>query len=131
YGYVDQAAFTNSSRSTPANLLNASNNKTYYLTLRIRNTGGKIWSNSGASPLRLGTSSPQDRSSVFCDNSWLTCNRPAKLKQSSVKPGEIGTFEFSIRTPGTGSDDKTEYFRPVVESLQWMTDIGIQYWIVY
>jgi hypothetical protein len=48
------------------------------------------------------------------------------LKQPTVDPGEVGTFEFSITTPVAIGDYK-EHFLPVAEGISWMNDIG-QHW---
>lgn len=126
--YVSQAAYANSALTTAVNLTSSATNTTYYLQLKAKNTGGTIWKNSGATPTNLGTSNPTDRISVFCDSSWLHCTRPTTLKEASVAPGQIGTFEFKIKTPAT-SGTYNEYFRPVTEGINWLTDVG-QYWTI-
>lgn len=128
WSYVSQSAYTDSFLSKPADLQNASRAATYYLVLKLKNTGGATWSNTGDSPLRLGTSNPLDRASMFYDSSWVGINRPAVLSESSVKPGDIGTLKFAIRTPSTALSSN-EFFRPVIEGKSWLTDIGL-YWSI-
>jgi hypothetical protein len=131
YSYIGQSSFSDINRSVLVNLLAATPNTTYYLQVNLRNTGGTAWTNTGSNPMRLGTSSPTDRTSIFCDSSWLACNRPARTNEASVAPGDVGTFDFSIKTPSTGSGTFNEYFRPVIEGRQWLTDIGMFYRINY
>jgi hypothetical protein len=123
---VDQRAFTDSSHTASADLTNATTNTTYYLQVKAKNTSGQTWYNSGSTPTNLGTSSPHDRTSAFCDNTWISCSRPTKLVESSVAPGQTGTFNFSIKTPGTATNVK-EYFTPVVDGQAWLDDLGM-YW---
>lgn len=126
--YIGQSSFSDSSRTTPVDLTNATTNTTYYLELKAKNTSGVTWTNSGANPLRLGT--PNNQTSVFCDNTWIGsgCNRPATLKEPSVAPGQTGTFDFSIKTPSTPSSSNL-YLRPVIEGQNWLDDLGL-YWPV-
>jgi|GEM_PF-2718045 len=92
--------------------------------IKYTNTGTATWYNYGDYPVRLGTSHPQDRNSDFYKHTWLSSNRPAKLKESKVEPGEVGTFEFYLKAPANpGTYD--EYFQPVVEGLTWMNDWGV------
>lgn len=93
-------------------------------TLTAKNTGTATWYNSGPNPVRLGTSNPNDRSSVFCTNGWLLCHRPATLNESSVPPGSNGTFTFTIQAPANPGI-YSEYFNLVAEGAQWMNDLGL------
>jgi hypothetical protein len=126
--YVTQAAYTDDSKATPIDLSHIANGTRFYITLSARNTGNITWSNTGSNPVRLGTSNPTDRSSAFCDNTWVSCNRPAALTESSVAPGEVGTFGFWMQAPySLNGTQLKEFFRPVVEGSQWMNDVGL-YW---
>ncbi|MGD0284446.1 MAG: hypothetical protein ABSB12_02545, partial [Candidatus Saccharimonadales bacterium] len=62
--------------------------------------------------------------SPFCTSGWYEpCGRPAQLLQSSVPPGQVGTFEFPITAPGTaGTYD--EHFNLVADGLTWFNDPG-------
>src|SRR5690606_3781764 len=88
--YGGQSSFSDSNRtqSISPNAMSAST--TYYLRLRAKNVGGKTWTRSLT---KLGTTNPIDRASVFSNDSWPNSNRAARLKESSVAPGETGTFE--------------------------------------
>ena len=124
--YLSQGAYSDSARTTAADLSNSTVNTTYYLQLKIKNTSGISWSNTGANPLRLGTANPNDRTSVFYDSSWSGSNRAATLKEPSVAPGQTGTFEFSITTPSSPISTQ-EYFQPVLEGKTWLQDIGLNW----
>jgi len=90
-------------------------------TVSVKNTGTATWYNTGANPVHLGTYRPQDRNSAFCTTGWLGCNRPANLNESSVAPGQIGTFTFDVQAP-VNPGTYSEYFNLVVE--------GITSWII-
>ena len=98
-------------------------NKRYYAVVRAKNTGNTTW-NQGT--FRLGTTSPLNHSSVVCDSSWINCGRPATLKESSIAPGQTGTFEFWLTTPNSGGEFK-EYFNPLLENVAWLNDIGMHF----
>lgn len=106
--------------------LNAGDSAT--LWAEFRNTGQTSWNKSGYSAIRLGTSHPKDRESIFKSN-WPYQNR-INLDQDSVSPGQVGRFTFDISVPvGTPSGIYREYFQPVVDGLMWLEDYGV-YWDV-
>lgn len=123
-----QIIYADSERTRPVNTSALAPNTTYYATVIARNKGNTAWLNSGASPTRLGTSSPLDRSSLFSDSGWVSANRAATIKEPSVSPGNVGSFDFTLTTPA-GFGIYNEYFRPVTEGLSWMNDVGM-YWPV-
>jgi len=96
------------------------------LQLKLRNTGNVAWVNGGSSPLVLGTDKEQDRNSTFYHGSWLGSNRAAKLKEGVVLPNQVGIFEFTIQAPLFDGNFR-EYFRPVIEHVAWLNDLGV-YW---
>lgn len=120
--YVSQNIFTNSSMTTPAPSTLAPNTR-YFARVTMKNNGSAAWYKN---TFRLGTSQPQDRVSALYDTTWLSQNRAASLTQQSVSPGQNGTFEFWIKTPATPTNSR-EYFRPVVDGITWLRDIGL-YW---
>ncbi len=67
-----------------------------YVRAKIKNTGTQTWSNSYTNMATVG---PQDRTSPFRDSSWSTFDRPTAMLESSVAPGQTGTFDFSITAP--------------------------------
>jgi len=91
--------------------------------LEFVNNGTVVWERSGPEPMHLGTDRPLDRYSLFHDSAtWLSDNR-VELDQANVQPGEVGRFTFDVQARAKGI--YSEYFRPVVEGVQWMPDYGV------
>ena len=124
--YVTQYAYTDANKTTSVNLNNASLGQRVYVGVQARNIGNATWTNSGNNPVRIGTNNPQNRNSVFCDNTWISCARPANLKEASVAPGAVGTFEFWYNIPASGGSFN-EYFNLLAEDSAWMNDLGLFY----
>lgn len=98
-----------------------------YVRLKARNMGTQSWNNT---ILHLGTSRPLDRPSQFYDSSlgWINSARPAGLIESSVSPGQIGTFEFAMQAP-SGLGTYNEYFNLVADGITWLNDLGAYFTI--
>ncbi len=98
--------------------------KTFWV--EYRNTGSQTWDNSN---VHLGTSNPLDRNSIFYSSTptsgWKSNNR-IKMEKSTVAPGESVRFTFTIQAP-QASGTYYEHFRPVVDGVAWMEDVGL-YW---
>lgn len=60
-------------------------------SITLKNTGGTIWTNTGSTPYKLGSQTPQD------NTTWGT-NR-AVLPSSPVNPGQSATFTISATAP--------------------------------
>ncbi len=130
YGWriMDQQAYSDAAHTLAVNTNDLSPNTNYYFRLVAENIGSQTWSNTGPNPMRVGTNAPQNRLSVVCDTSWISCTRPTTMNESSVAPGSNGTFDFIIHTPATyiASD---ENFNLLAEGISWTNDIG-QFWPV-
>ena len=127
WGYVSSGAYYDAAKTLPTDASNIGFGQKVYLTLKAKNTGNTTWSNSGSNPMDLGTAQPNDRRSAFCDGSWLGCGRPTRMIESSVAPGQTGTFEFWVQAPNT-SGTYNEYFNLVSENSTWLnTDNGLYY----
>ena len=98
---------------------------TVYAQIKARNIGYQTWT---PSVVHLGTSDPMDHTSGFYDSSWLGQNRPAALLESSVVPGDTGTFDFKLHAPATPGT-YYEYFNPLAEGVMWMNDLGLYFTI--
>jgi hypothetical protein len=126
---VGQFAYLTDQKQAYADIRNLEPGKRYYLGIALKNTGNVTWTRNGPIPLNLGTSGPIDRKSHFCDSSWIgtapSCNRIASLREFTVAPGQIGSFEFWITAPSTGS--YTENFLPVFEGKAWMQSPAAQF----
>lgn len=126
-----QYAYTDQAKTTPVDLNNLVVGQKVYVGFKALNTGDTTWSNSGNNPVDVGTTSSQDRNSLFCDTtdtpSWLGCGRPAGMKEPSVAPGQTATFEFWYQAPATVGIYQ-EHFTPVAEGIAWMNDVGLNYY---
>lgn len=126
--WAGQQAYTNSSMTVTRDLGAMRLGEQAYLSVRAKNTGTATWTNSGPNPVRIGTTSPTGRNSVFSPFSgWLSPARPAQLQEASVAPGDIGTFNFWITANATGLYN--ERFNLLAENLAWFNDIGLSYGI--
>lgn len=114
-------AWTDSTKSVPVSMDNLARNQQVYIELKVRNKSATVWTNSGSFPTRLGMQNPQDHNSFICGPGWVSCNRAANISESSVNPGAIGTFAFTIQVPGNTGVYR-EYMKPVIESKGWMRD---------
>lgn len=128
WSLVRQEAFTDNTKTSVSNLSDLKPGQRRFLSITVQNNGVSTWSNTGSNPVRLGTSRPYERASSLYDPSWLGYSRPAVLKESSVPPGQNGTFEFWVQAPEIASaKDYKEYFTPLAEGREWMQDIGLYY----
>lgn len=91
--------------------------------IKAKNTGNRTWYRYNT---MLGTTHKQDRSSAFRSGDWLAANRPARLQEASVSPGETGTFSFTFTAPNSLFSSR-EYFNILTEGVQWHKDIGFYY----
>ena len=102
-------------------------------SLTLKNTGNASWYRNQPTAVKIGTANIQDRASIFTDTAsgsgWSGANRVV-MKEESVAPGANATFEFNFKVPtGTATGKYKEYFRPLVEGVTWLKDVGI-YWEV-
>lgn len=120
YGWkvVSQASFEDNTlaKSLDTSIMPAGERR--YVVLRVQNSGSLAWQKYGPNPTRLGASNPQERNSPFRDVSWIGPNRVTPLEETTVEPGQIGTFKFWYRAPApTGV--YTEFFTPLTEGKSW------------
>lgn len=95
---------------------------TVYMRVKALNVGNETWDRSF---LRLGTFRPMQRTSSFYDSgSWINQARPTQLVESSVAPGAVGTFEFTMKAPSTPGTYR-EYLNLVAENRMWLNDLGV------
>ena len=98
----------------------ASPGSNFYVTLTGRNVGTNTWQQSS---MQVGTSNPDNRTSQFSNNTWISPTRPANMSQSSASPGTNASFEFMLTAPYTpGTYD--EYFNLVNSNTTWLNDPG-------
>jgi len=125
WNLVSQEAYTDAGRTQKfTDGVTLAPGQTAYFRVIARNMGYKTWDNSF---VRLAASHPQDRGSVFANNTWLNAGR-LHMNEASVVPGNNGTFEFSMTAPqATGS--YSEFFNMVADGQTWMNDLGLVYQI--
>jgi len=94
------------------------------LSFQFRNTGTSTW-NRGTlgQEARLGINGDNEMWAALAV-AWPFTTRPAVQAESSVAPGQLGTFTFQIRAPSTPG----VYYinvRPVIDGVTWMEDQGV------
>ena len=66
-------------------------------TVTFKNVGVSTWDRS----VTINAYDLNETTSQFYDGRWISSNNVARLVESSVKPGEVGTFEFLFNAPDT------------------------------
>jgi SpoIID/LytB domain protein len=104
-------------------------------SVRVRNTGTVAWPVKGY--VSLATTNPNWRSSRFAGNEWPSVSRAATVTRNVnatasdwVAPGETAEFTFLLHAAGVAPGVYAETFRPYVEGLTWMNDVGISVRVV-
>ncbi|MCF7836605.1 N-acetylmuramoyl-L-alanine amidase [Candidatus Gracilibacteria bacterium] len=85
--------------------------ETAEVTIQIENTGNVVWNSRDT----LLQTLPVEESSLAV-SSWLSPLQPAKLKEEVIKPGEVGTFAFTIRKNSAASNENLQLV-PMVRGL--------------
>lgn len=99
--------------------------ETATLSVTVENSGQRPWRAQQPLEVRLGTTSPNDRTSPFEHPSWQESARPTSLT-ADVSPGERATLEFQIQAPMTPGM-YSESFALVVESVTWLDDAAVTF----
>lgn len=86
---------------------------------RIKNTGATVWKNSGSSYVSLNVANPFYHESDLAHVFWYSEYQPARLMESSVKPGDVGTFRFALQAPKQKGIYK-ETFMLSAENTAWL-----------
>ena len=96
-------------------------------TVRVRNTGSRVWRKDGSTPLHLGTWNPQDRipdlvredTVTHQPSGWSAPNR-VTMRDQTVNPGAEATFDFWMSAP---TDHQTgsflQDFRLVMDNIDY------------
>jgi len=96
------------------------------LTVTFQNTGTATWQ-KGATGKQANLGLNGD-TLAFADlgmnDGWLSANRLATTAESTVAPGQTGTFTFNVRAPMTPGTYRLP-LRPVIEGVTWMEDSGV------
>lgn len=97
--------------------------------IEFKNTGNTTWTNTGDYFVALNVTNPAGRHSPFEDASWKSYYRPAILDQSTVKPGQIGRFTFTLKAPSEAGAYEEDYAL-VAEGKAWISGGTIELPIV-
>ena len=100
--------------------------------LKFTNTGLANWygTGSGSNPkVILKTDNSLGRSSAFSHSSWYhESDQPAMLDESTVAPGAVGTFSFTLGVPsGATAGVYRERFRPIADGTSDMNSVSDAY----
>ncbi len=119
-----QEAYTDASRTIPfTSTITVRPGGKIYMRATVQNFGFEVW-NKGQ--INLGASRPNDRTSIFYDETWLTSKRAASITNDVVRSGETTTIDFILKAP-TETGSYKEYFNMVAEGKTWLNDIGMYY----
>ncbi len=83
--FVDRKIFVSSTATT----------EDISVVVQAKNTGSKIWKKQEIS---LNVIGGREANAPFRHASWITDLRPALLDNTDIKPGETGSFSFSIKS---------------------------------
>ncbi|TMD59353.1 MAG: hypothetical protein E6I87_09580 [Chloroflexi bacterium] len=92
------------------------------ITLSFRNTGTRPWA-KGVTEVHLAVAG-DDLSWAAYGINWLFGNRPATQNETTVAPGQLGTFTFTLTFPATPGAFRLP-LRLVVDGLTWLEDEGV------
>jgi hypothetical protein len=104
--------------------------ETQTLTISYRNTGSEIWRKG---VVNLGTVDANYNwkfDDYAMNNNWLSGNRPARLDQDTVVPGEIGTFTFTIKNNGLPEGNYRLDVGLVADGVTWFSKNTHAFWNV-
>jgi len=93
--------------------------ETKTVTLGFQNIGTETWNRDSGAFVSMYTYGPKYRTSVFQDSSWAAAIQPARLTESTVKPGEVGHVSFKLRAPSTAGAF-SETFKLAAEDVAWI-----------
>lgn len=93
-------------------------------TVKIQNTGNITWRNSGGAVADLYTN-PYGRQSKFYSASWPSQQIAAHMVETSVAPGQTGTFTYTLTAPTTNGS-YNEQFILCITNLGWSSTVVSQ-----
>ena len=114
-------AFSDIARTKELDNYNISNftRSKIYIRAIIKNTGNKTFP---ASLTKIAPTQPNNRASIFADDSWANSSRVTAAKEGDILPQATGTFDFSITLPDQPIINTTEKFGMLIESQVWLSD---------
>lgn len=124
WSIVSQEVFSDSGRLTPfSDFPTVAPGGKFYARVRVMNVGTQTWQKSF---LRIGTSSPRDRASLFYGTGWSSPNRAASTTEDTVLPGQLATFDITYTAPSTPGTYR-EYFNLVADGRSWLNGPTLYY----
>ena len=96
------------------------------LTVKFQNTGTATWQKGVVGKqANLGLNGDTlTFASLGMNDGWISGNRLATTVETSVAPGQTGTFTFNVRAPMTPGTYRLP-LRPVIDGVTWMEDSGV------
>lgn len=116
---AEAAPFLSSLAKTTNTNIILKSGETATLTVFLKNTGSRAWRNSGKNFISYYADVPRYRTSNFKNKVWFSSIQPSKLKETIIRPGQIGSFIFSFTAPAASGVYK-EKFRAAAENLAWI-----------
>lgn len=89
------------------------------VNVAFKNVGTATWTKDGKNYISIYTGTT-GRKSVFKDSAWKSETQPVLLKETSVRPGDVGHFTFDLRAPEK-SGTYTEAFQLAAENKAWIS----------
>src|SRR2546425_827887 len=96
------------------------------VTLQFRNIGTKTWTKGVVgSQVALGVRGDSTAySSMGMNVGWPLPNRVALQNESTVAPGAVASFTFTVKAP-LGAGTVAIPLRPVIDGVAWLEDQGV------
>ncbi|MBI4032700.1 S8 family serine peptidase [Candidatus Berkelbacteria bacterium] len=98
-------------------------------SIAYRNTGSATWTRGTVNLGTVDTNFRYRLDGYGLAHDWLSANRPAQLNESSVAPGAVGTFTFTVRNPGglAGGNHRLDVGL-VADGITWFSRASHAYW---
>ncbi|HTM68518.1 MAG TPA: SpoIID/LytB domain-containing protein [Candidatus Binatia bacterium] len=93
---------------------------TMQFTIGFKNMGSQTWKRDGRNFASLYTYDPKYRKTPFVHDSWITDVQPARLTDTEVRPGAVGSFTMTLFAP-LQEGTYHETFQVAAEGAAWMT----------
>ncbi len=99
----------------------------YLIKIRLKNTGSETWYSDSALPINrrpVRIATPYYKNSPYAqprtDPSWLGTKNQIRLLESSVAPGQIGTFQAVFTAPYKATSNYVHDFSLVLDGVKFV-----------
>jgi hypothetical protein len=106
------------------------NGQTQTMTISYRNTGSNTWRRGVVNLGTVNTNYSWKLDGYALASNWISENRPALLNQSTVAPGDVGSYTFQIANPGLGAGNYRLDVGLVADGISWFPANTHAYWDV-